>query len=798
MPPAPPPDEPQWPPRSPHEALISTPSGRERLRRLQNRGSPSPSPLKRGRANSTLSARSANLIDEMDDQEDEDEETLQLKLQEIQARLKLKKLQSARERTEAAPPTQTRPTSKGFGVGRALSRPEIQATIEVPVSPIRKTQPAPPKASPTRVPLGIDKGIKRAPSVLRRNTNSQDGQQQFGGYLQRSRTPAQQEVSRPLSFNERLAAARTQEVDRQGLRERIQKVRSETFDIGQKEIEQFKEKAIDIPEQEEAAPSFSRDEILGGMSRAEPNQRKLDTIPALPAPSSSKDDDDPQGLYEPPPDWMMAGQKSQRPKKVAPADVPEAEASAFEPYSSFHLSQRILPHQVLTRTLSGKKIFKLPDLLRKVKAPEFQLPDIEQDIVVFAVVAKKSEPRSHKPRADQNGKQSDRGKYMVVTLCDLKWELELFLFNSGFTRFWKLTEGTVLAILNPTIMPPPVGREATGKFSLVINSDADTIMEIGKARDLGFCKSIKKDGDFCNSWVNKKRTEFCEFHTNEAVSKQRASRMEVNTMDFGGVGEKFKWKSRQLVNPEAEKKSGKREKEENLKRRMIAQERERGIMSRLSKIGAGTGKEYMQQTDRNQCAIQLLGRGAPSATAATGLKTGFGWGGNLKDKLAKMKEGEKLNSDKPPVRKKTRFVTEKGIREAGRESLGMDLPQAVSFEDDDDDDLIIHVTLPGLRAAVFALLAARSVKAAGKVFCADAENIVVHHTSCDDAHRGTFFLFASEKEYSIGSAVDPKVADLYDSADFTDRKYAKEQRELRERDLVSRGFGSVTPRACGS
>ncbi|OHF00256.1 primase zinc finger [Colletotrichum orchidophilum] len=706
----------------------------------------------------------------MDDEEDEDEETLQLKLQEIQARLKLKKLQSARERTEGAPPTQTRPTSRGLGLGasRAISRPEPQTAIEVPVSPIRKMQPAPSKASPTRVPLGTDKGIKRAPSVLRRNTNSQDGQQQVGGYLQRSRTPAQQETQRPLSFNERLAAARTQEIDRQGLRERVQKVRSEAFDIGQKEIEQFKEKAIDIPEQADTAPQFTREEILGRLSKAEPSQRKLDTIPALLAPSP-KDDDDPEGLYEAPPDWMMAGQNS---KKVAPADVPEAEASAFEPYSSFHLSQRILPHQVLTRTLSGKKIFKLPDLLRKVKAPEFQLPDIEQDIVVFAVIAKKSEPRSHKPRADQNGKQSDRGKYMVVTLCDLKWELELFLFNSGFTRFWKLTEGTVLAILNPTIMPPPAGREATGKFSLVINSDADTIMEIGKARDLGFCKSIKRDGEYCNSWVNKKRTEFCEFHTNEAVSKQRANRMEVNTMDFGGVGERYQRKSRQPLKPEPDKKLGKydrethshwfatkslssaqlidggqalmdrREKEENLKRRMIAQERERGIMSRLSKIGAGAGKEYMQQTDRSrntpstsassssapssnalggrqkldtkslgiiaprnrelaihlspikrkrpQSAQSSSSVGAPSsATAATGLKTGFGWGSNLKDKLAKMKEGEKLNSDKPPVRKKTRFVTEKGIREAGRESLGMDLPQSVSFEDDDDDDLII-------------------------------------------------------------------------------------------------------------
>ncbi|KZL73302.1 minichromosome maintenance protein 10 [Colletotrichum tofieldiae] len=691
----------------------------------------------------------------MDDQEDEDEETLQLKLQEIQARLRLKKLQSARERTAGAvsprrrspPPQQTRPTSRGLGLGasRVAPRPESQATIEVPVSPVRKMQPPQPQTSPSRVLLGIDKGLKgkdvslkRAPSVLRRNANSQDGQQ-FGGYLQRSRTPAPQtDIQRPMSFNERLAAARTQEVGRQDLRDRVRQARSGAFEIGQMEIDQFKEKAVDLPEQPDAAPQFSREDILGGKVRPEHGQRKLDTIPALPAPRPT-DENDPQGLYEPPPDWMMAGQN---PKKVAPADVPEAEASAFEPYSSFHLSQRILPHQVLTRTLSGKKIFKMPELLRKVKGPDFQLPDIEQDIVVFAVVAKKSEPRQHKPRPDQNGKQSDRGKYMVITLCDLKWELELFLFNSGFTRFWKLTEGTVLAILNPTVMPPPVGREATGKFSLVINSDADTIMEIGKARDLGFCKSVKKDGEFCNSWVNKKRTEFCEFHTNEAITKQRATRMEVNSMDFGGIGERHRWNSRQLRNPEPEQKQDRREKEEGLKKRMLAQERERGIMQRLSKIGAGAGKEYMKQSERtrNAASASALSSSAPSASAieerqrvearnlglmaprskelaihlspikrkrpqsaqssssigassssaTTGAKGGFGWGGNLKDKLAKMKDGDKLSNDKPPVRKKTRFVTEKGIREAGRESLGMDLPQqSVSFEDDDDDDLII-------------------------------------------------------------------------------------------------------------
>ena len=53
-----------------------------------------------------------------------------------------------------------------------------------------------------------------------------------------------------------------------------------------------------------------------------------------------------------------------------------------------------------------------------------------------------------------------------------------------------------------------------------------------------------------------------------------------------------------------------------------------------------------------------------------------------------MKNGESLQ----PVKKKTRFVTEKGIREAGRESFGGEVAKAVANdldEDDDDDDLDI-------------------------------------------------------------------------------------------------------------
>jgi minichromosome maintenance protein 10 len=50
-----------------------------------------------------------------------------------------------------------------------------------------------------------------------------------------------------------------------------------------------------------------------------------------------------------------------------------------------------------------------------------------------------------------------------------------------------------------------------------------------------------------------------------------------------------------------------------------------------------------------------------------------------------MKNGESLQ----PVRKKTRFVTEKGIREAGRESFGGQMANTAASLDDDDDDLDI-------------------------------------------------------------------------------------------------------------
>lgn len=724
---------------------------------MLNQTSPTPSPSRRRRTNASPSQNSAGFgLGIQVPSDDEDEETLQLQLQEIQAKLRLKKLQSARAKESASGSsiltgTESERTAQFSPGSRANLRSPVQHhqnPIEVPASPVRRLQAPQQQTSPSRVLLGIDKGLtakdvslKRAPSHKRLNskTSLQSGS---------SRDQPQSEAARPSTFNDRLAAMRTEEAFRKERQAKIQSVRSNAFGIGRDEMDKYKETAVEIPDEPLAPPVFSRDEILG---RRQPRAGNIPHSKTAPVGRLNQEE---------------TGDVFSSSSKGASK---ETEQASFEAYSCFHLSRRILPHNVITRHVSGKKIFSIKDLLRDVKGPDFSLPDIEQDLVVFGILAKKSEPRQHKPTTGKAGKkEEERGKYMVMTLTDLDFELDLFLFNSGFTRFYKLTEGTVVAILNPNIMPPPPGRQDTGRFSLVINSDEDTILEVGMARDLGFCKSVRKDGNSCGSWVNKKKTEFCEFHSNEAVRKQKGTRVEMNTSGFGrkqeggrgGGGsrdhqqDKFKgnnndWAPKSqsqwfvsrsmsaadLIDGKDLTSGDRKERAEFLKRSLEAKEKEREIMKRLGQVGNAAGKDYMRfagsrapndkapiagqssqanrrgedqpVTDaaslgmlRGDRAIHLSpvkrkreDSSQASSVAASSRSTPYGWGGGLKDKLSSMKSGESfLNRKKStsPVRKKTRFVTSKGIREAGRESLGNELSQRqVSLDDDDDDEELV-------------------------------------------------------------------------------------------------------------
>ena len=178
--------EPQWPPRSPYEAAISSPSGRRKISQRQDRLSPSPSPLKRASNTPNLQRRQHLAPPAMDDSngvdndEDEDEEMLQLRLEAIQAKLKLKKLQSKKaardpsaESTERHSVNHVQPSVARDSSHRSVRTVDRRRDngrangIQVPLSPERPP-PIQEQRSPSRVAMGIDKGLSAKNVSLRR------------------------------------------------------------------------------------------------------------------------------------------------------------------------------------------------------------------------------------------------------------------------------------------------------------------------------------------------------------------------------------------------------------------------------------------------------------------------------------------------------------------------------------------------------------------------------------------------------------------------------------------------------
>ena len=588
------------------------------------------------------------------------------------------------------------------------------------------------------------------------------------GSLNRSRAQQPTEAARPKSFSERIVETRQQDRTQKDRANLLRRQRSTRFGVDPKDIDAFQQAAEtrggntqDRQSQGSCVGTveFTREEILkaasqpngglvhrsntsAGIRRSRKQDSPVEDIwlnpNALPELSKlSKPISNASKLSAPaiPPQLQAA-------EPPAPALNPET-ASLFEPFSSLHLSKRQLPHSFLTQTLSGKHIFLLPDLLGTVKSPDYLLPDIpEPDHVVLAILASKSDPISHKGAQKSTSaaktagseavesEQNANGKYMVFTLTDLKWTVDLFLFTTAYTRFRKLTPGTLVALLNPDIMPPPPGRADTGRFSLKLTSSDDTVLEVGTSRDLGWCKSVRKDGKQCGSWIDKRHTEFCEFHVDVVVERTRRGRMEVQGMSApfapggrrggrtGYFGDKRRGQShlkndgfaregaqydrgtasRYFVGPsipggrsaaqllDAEGTIERGSKEERVRKRLAEREKENEIARKLGEGGNGAGSEYLrmrqgsEETARDQAEPQA---GDPVDAASLGLL------GNRATTvhLSPIKKRKSSTMNVEGSRKKTRFVTDRGIKEAGRESLGGDIAVRDGGNFDDDDGL---------------------------------------------------------------------------------------------------------------
>ena len=792
-------EAPRWPPRSPYEALLSSPTGRQKAQSRHERASPSPSPLKRSKNLSHIAPLqrklSYNEVGE-EEEEEEDEETLQLRLEALEAKLKLRKLQAKKVKqlgkpsklqssTEVGSRSRTRPASvlapkrNELQEPRHLTHPRSSNAVQIPLSPEKRTASTEEPRSPGRVLLGIDKGLRGKNISLRKaptpKPRSHIDDDPFNSKLRPSRPYSTVSLHASgsshgtdpgleKSFSQRMAETRQQDKDlkeRKRTLERLRKQRSSGFGTNQEELDAFRNSSDSNLKHVGTAKSldkidkgFSREQVIeayrqvpSGLIKSSNTASSVRNTRSLRSSSTnileessqrSKSSASCRTVHRTDDSGPRAAQPASETPQIEPTESSQ-DPDLFEAFSSTHLSRRILPHSFLNRTLESKATVLIPELLREIKAPDFSLPPSLEtsDLVVFGVIASKSDPISHKDSQVTNTQSSQsshtqaaeseanvKGKYMVFTLTDLKWTLDLYLFTTAYTRFWKLTPGTVIAILNPSIMPPPRGKEDTGRWSLVLSSSDDTILEIGTARDLGFCKATKRDGKACNSWVDLRKTEFCEWHVDRGVENCRRGRMEVQGMSapfapggkrggrtgfFGGKGNRrgkgdethgllkegrqydrdsrsayFIAPSRSGANAaslfDADETGPGRglSREEALRKRLAEREKEKDVAKKLGEMGNGTGAEYLRlrhADDQSKKVGDRTANGIPVDAGALGLL------GNNARKVQLSPLKRKASSSSIAIsRKKTRFVTAKGIREAGRESLGI----ATEFVEEDN------------------------------------------------------------------------------------------------------------------
>ena len=127
--------------------------------------------------------------------------------------------------------------------------------------------------------------------------------------------------------------------------------------------------------------------------------------------------------------------------------------------------------------------------------------------------------------------------------------------RGAFEALSKVKEGDVIALLNPRILKPyQVSCSLSGLFFFLSNNNsfplilkrstddphptdnilaltpesAASIMIIGRARDLGMCTVMKKNGKVCGSWCDKRVSDVCEWHLQNAVQQRRAGRAEFS------------------------------------------------------------------------------------------------------------------------------------------------------------------------------------------------------------------------------------------------------------------------------
>ncbi|KAK4686314.1 minichromosome maintenance protein 10, partial [Tremellales sp. Uapishka_1] len=102
--------------------------------------------------------------------------------------------------------------------------------------------------------------------------------------------------------------------------------------------------------------------------------------------------------------------------------------------------------------------------------------------------------------------------------------------GGAYEKWCNLGVGSVVALLNPRVLRPlKSGAQAPHPLTLPLAlnpTSGDGVLLIGQSRDLGCCTAMQKDGKRCQSWVDLRQNQVCDYHVHAAIKKGRSGRAE--------------------------------------------------------------------------------------------------------------------------------------------------------------------------------------------------------------------------------------------------------------------------------
>ncbi|GLD92092.1 hypothetical protein PINS_up000625 [Pythium insidiosum] len=193
-----------------------------------------------------------------------------------------------------------------------------------------------------------------------------------------------------------------------------------------------------------------------------------------------------------PVDAKKASAPSSSPSNSTVDDAKEADRERF---SGLRIAERTISADELAGEMTGRRFIRLREM---DSIPRDVLTDEKTDWVTIGVVARKT-----LSKATSNG-----STFMVWGLSDLDTtELGVFLFDAAYESHWRELEGSIVAILNATVMP----ASEKNRFALKA-SRPEEVVKLGRAVDFGICKAMTSAENRCRLAVNTATSQYCMHH----------------------------------------------------------------------------------------------------------------------------------------------------------------------------------------------------------------------------------------------------------------------------------------------